>query len=493
MGDGAAIDTHDAVRPPRTAREVMLWALATASLGAAAIHFAVIGEHFREAWYFGVFFTVVAWLQVAWGLALLWRPRRRLLLAGAALQTMVVVIYFWSRTTGLPIGPEPWQPESWAFLDVFCTVLEVAAAGGAALLVFRPLQRPVSRELAAALTSGLVVGVVGVTSAALLVTPPEMPGMDTMATAAAATNHNGDMSSMSPHGGSGGSIGMGPMGSTSTTAMATMSSTGPGGTSGSMGTMGTMGNGTTSTMANMGNGSTTTTMAGMGTTTTMPGMGDGSFELATMSPAGDIMWPMMQMNMGDGMELAEPNCTTAPTAAQKSAAVSFVNTTVTATTKYRSLAAAKADGFVPVTPTGASVVHYINWSRMAEDVTTSDVLIPSQVQSLVYANTATGPRLVAAMYLMPNGSTATPPQPGGCLTQWHIHTNLCFNSSNVVVGITNSQGKCPAGSTNRVTQPMIHVWLAPITGGPLMVDAPDAQVVAAANQLPVVDAPPEKA
>jgi hypothetical protein len=231
----------------------------------------------------------------------------------------------------------------------------------------------------------------------------------------------------------------------------------------------------------------------MGTTTTMPGMGDGTLMLATTSPAGDIMWPMMAMTMGPGMQLAEPACTTTPTVAQQLAAVSFVDQTVTATSRYRSLAAAKADGFVPITPTGQSVVHYINWNRLAIDTSSATALVPNEVQSLVYANTSTGPRLVAAMFLMPNGSTATPPQPGGCLTQWHIHTNLCFNSGNVVVGTTNSKGNCPAGSVNRVTQPMIHVWLAPIDGGPLMVDAPDADIVAAANQLPAVDPPSEKA
>jgi hypothetical protein len=225
----------------------------------------------------------------------------------------------------------------------------------------------------------------------------------------------------------------------------------------------------------------------------MPDMGDGSFTLPTNSPAGAIMWPMMAMNMEPGMQMAGPPCTTTPSAAQQAAAVSFVNATVAATKKYASLAAAKADGFVPVTPSGASVVHYINWNRMAEDVTPADVLVPDAVQSLVYANTPSGPRLVAAMYLMPNGSVATPPDPGGCLTLWHLHTNLCFDSSNVVVGVTNSQGQCPAGSVNRTTQPMIHVWLAPIDGGPLMVDAPDGQVVGAAMKLPAADPPPVRA
>jgi hypothetical protein len=97
------------------------------------------------------------------------------------------------------------------------------------------------------------------------------------------------------------------------------------------------------------------------------------------------------------------------------------------------------------------------------------------------------------MFLMPNGSTATPPQHGGCLEQYHLHMNLCFNSGNVVVGVTNSQGQCPSGSVDRVTQPMLHVWLAPIAGGPLMVEALNDDVVAAAMQLPAADAPPQRA
>ena len=36
-------------------------ALATLSMAAAAIHFAVMGEHFAEYLAFGVFFSVVAW------------------------------------------------------------------------------------------------------------------------------------------------------------------------------------------------------------------------------------------------------------------------------------------------------------------------------------------------------------------------------------------------------------------------------------------------
>ena len=226
-----------------------------------------------------------------------------------------------------------------------------------------------------------------------------------------------------------------------------------------------------------------------GTPGGMPGMrggssgnGDGgAFSLATNSPAGPITWPSSMGSMGAGMQMVTPNCTVTPTAAQQQAAVSLVNQTVTAVNRYESLANARADGYVPITPAGRPVVHYAKPGFIND----GSLLDPTAIESLVYANTPHGAVLVAAMYLMASNQVgATPPMPGGCLTEWHIHTNLCFsNSSGAVVG-TTSGGVCPAGSTNHISQPMIHVWLAPVPGGPLVVDATDAQVVQAAGQLP---------
>ena len=186
-------------------------------------------------------------------------------------------------------------------------------------------------------------------------------------------------------------------------------------------------------------------------------------------------------SMGAGMQMVTPNCTTPPTAAQQQAAVTLVNQTVSAVSRYQSLANARADGYVPITPTGQPVVHYAKPSYIND----GNLLDPNAIESLVYANTPHGAVLVAAMYLMASNQVGTtPPMPGGCLTEWHIHTNLCFsNSSGVVVGVTHA-GACAAGSTNHISQPMIHVWLVPVPGGPLVVDATDAQVVQAAEQLP---------
>jgi hypothetical protein len=216
----------------------------------------------------------------------------------------------------------------------------------------------------------------------------------------------------------------------------------------------------------------------------MPGssMSGSPVKLATTTPAGDITMPDTSMAM-PGMRMASSTpCDAAPTTAQQQAAVTFVDTSWQDARKYQSLAAAQADGYVPITPPRARVVHYLNRASYLATLRGGPVLNLAQPQSLVYANTAQGAVLVAAMFITtPGGPT---PQPGGCLTQWHVHTNLCLSGGRVtgVVGAVSSS--CPAGSANHVTPPMIHVWFVPIPGGPTAIDATSAQVVQAADQVP---------
>jgi hypothetical protein len=202
--------------------------------------------------------------------------------------------------------------------------------------------------------------------------------------------------------------------------------------------------------------------------------------LATDSPAGPVTMPDASMQMAPGMKMAGGPCIAAPTPAQEAATVRLVNATWAAARKYQSLATAEAAGFRPLTPTGKPVVHYISVANYRATALGGPVIDPSAPQSLVYANTPNGAVLAAVMYIESPLSDSTPPDPGGCLTQWHVHTNLCFRDLRVV-GIMNPA--CPAGSVNHITQPMMHVWFVPIPGGPTAVDAPDAQVVRAAEQV----------
>jgi len=223
--------------------------------------------------------------------------------------------------------------------------------------------------------------------------------------------------------------------------------------------------------------------AGTSPATRMPAMESSRIRLATTSPAGDITMPAPNMQMAPGMRMASSvACDTRPTAAQRQAAVRLVDASWKGASKYRSLAAAKAAGYRPVTPAGLPVVHYLNVSFYLATAMRRAPLDTAEPQSLVYANTPGGAVLVAAMYITsPGGPT---PQPGGCLTQWHVHTNLCLASGRGVVGVvTAAHPTCPPGSANRVTPPMMHVWFVPIPGGPTAIDAADARVVRAAEQV----------
>lgn len=105
----------------------LLVSAAALTLGAGAIHFAVIRAHFDESALFGLFFVVTALLQIGWSLAVALVPSRSLLLAGAAGNAGIVLVWLASRTTGLPVGPEPWKREAVGSLDLFATAFEVLA------------------------------------------------------------------------------------------------------------------------------------------------------------------------------------------------------------------------------------------------------------------------------------------------------------------------------------------------------------------------------
>jgi len=133
------MDPIDGVPRSRSAWPIPLVdsALAVVSLATAGIHFAVMGDHFQEYVWFGIFFAVVAWFQALWALGVVVSPTRSLLLTGAIVNALVVVVWLISRTIGLPIGPDPGIAEPAAFLDVLSTVLEVLIVASIATLLVR--------------------------------------------------------------------------------------------------------------------------------------------------------------------------------------------------------------------------------------------------------------------------------------------------------------------------------------------------------------------
>ena len=108
---------------------VALNAIAVAiSLGAAAIHFAVIDEHL-DYLPFGLAFLGLGIFQSVW--ALLYLRRRTPLVAwvGAVVNFGTICVWIVSRTSGLPIGPTPGVPEAIGAPDLFATALEITLIG----------------------------------------------------------------------------------------------------------------------------------------------------------------------------------------------------------------------------------------------------------------------------------------------------------------------------------------------------------------------------
>jgi hypothetical protein len=193
---------------PATARPYLLGGLAALSAGAAAIHFAVIFEHFSEYLLYGVFFLVISWAQAIWATVVLLRPSRLWLWLGIAGNAIVVVVYFASRLTGLPFGPDKGHTESFGALDLVSVALEVALVAGCAALLWQPslLDRPVRRRTGFARIASLAAfpaAVIAVSTAVM--TPgwagPEGPAgmsstmsaLSTAATAPGAQPGMGDM------------------------------------------------------------------------------------------------------------------------------------------------------------------------------------------------------------------------------------------------------------------------------------------------------------
>lgn len=96
------------------------------SVGAASIHFAVIGAHFEEYPPYGVAFVALAWFQVGWAVAYLQAPRRRLAIAAIAVNAGALAVWLASRTVGLPIGPEDGHVEAIGPLDIAAVLMELA-------------------------------------------------------------------------------------------------------------------------------------------------------------------------------------------------------------------------------------------------------------------------------------------------------------------------------------------------------------------------------
>jgi hypothetical protein len=105
-------------------------AFAALSLGAAAIHFGVIAEHYAEWPLFGAFFSLLGWFQALWAIAYVIRPAGWLTLVGIVVNGTTILVWAWAHVVGLPFGPDPGQVEPTTLTDLMATLFELLLVVG---------------------------------------------------------------------------------------------------------------------------------------------------------------------------------------------------------------------------------------------------------------------------------------------------------------------------------------------------------------------------
>ena len=129
-------------------------------LGGAAVHAAVVPEHLVEWPAAGWFFVLLTLAEVA--AAVLVATRRRWAVpVSLAVSAGPLLLWLWSRTLGMPFGPEPWVPEAVGLADLAACALELATLA-LAVAIARPARW--ARQASPAALRLALVGVVAVTT-----------------------------------------------------------------------------------------------------------------------------------------------------------------------------------------------------------------------------------------------------------------------------------------------------------------------------------------
>jgi len=85
--------------------------------------------------------------------------------------------------------------------------------------------------------------------------------------------------------------------------------------------------------------------------------------------------------------------------------------------------------------------------------------------------------LLGAMFQMPRLNEFGP-DPGGPLTAWHQHENICFTPFGFEFSLMTPFAICPLGAIDISAPPMLHVWIVDNPTGPFAVDIDDKLVAA---------------
>ncbi len=157
---------------------------------------------------------------------------------------------------------------------------------------------------------------------------------------------------------------------------------------------------------------------------------------------------------------------------QVAAAATLYADTKSAITPYEDWHNAWAAGYRPQGPANQASTHWIN----QHNVDAGYVLDPAHPQGLVYANTHHGPVLLGAMFQMKHIGQFGP-DPGGPLTAWHQHTNICVTPlGGLEFSLMTPMAVCPVGALDLTVPAMLHVWIVPNPQGQFAIDIDSAVV-----------------
>jgi len=146
----------------------------------------------------------------------------------------------------------------------------------------------------------------------------------------------------------------------------------------------------------------------------------------------------------------------AATAEQQAAAAKLVEDVKTGSARFANIQTAINEGYQQTTPFrfGQWGPAHFNNRQYARE---KRFLDPERPTALVYMRTQDGRSvLIGVMFLAPKGQG---PRPGGPVTEWHVHDNLCITSTGAA-DVAMAPGQCPPGSTflGEAVE-MMHVWI----------------------------------
>jgi hypothetical protein len=132
----AALTVAVAPLAARRHGSLVIYVAASASAGAASIHFGVVAEHFEEWWGFGLFFVASGVAQLVWAVAVVASRFRFLIWLGLIGNAAIVVLWIVTRTVGPLVGPESATPEPIGLADSLASAFELTIVVACTWLVW---------------------------------------------------------------------------------------------------------------------------------------------------------------------------------------------------------------------------------------------------------------------------------------------------------------------------------------------------------------------